>query len=147
MADPTIIKGSGTFLTSGGTTLTFYNTQTEAFRKSANLINLPIPASNSSGALIFDLLGVTREITLNGKFTTSDNSSVKNFTSDLNSLVTGKQGNTGGGQKGYQFVPISISGVSGTYMSVFVNDVNWTFTAGEPNTLDWSVSLMEAKTT
>lgn len=141
MGDPTIVKGgTPNFVTSSSTTLTFYNTQSESFRKSANLITFNLPASDSDNAIAFDLLGTTRQVTIRGTFVVSGgNLSINNFTSDLNSLIKGNQGNTGGSQTGYNY---SASSISET-MRVYVNDVNWDFKAGEPSSLEYTVVLVQ----
>ena len=139
MSDPTLTKGSGTFFTSSTAILTLYNTQTEGVTKSANLINLPMPTGDSDEIIVFDLLGVTRELKVRGRFTTSDGT-INNFAKDLNSLVAGKQGDTGGGQVGYDYTPQS----TGVKITVYVNTVSWDFVAGEPNSLDYNISLIEA---
>jgi len=140
MANPTLVRGSGNFTTSSSTTLTLFNTQTEGFSKSANLINIPLPLSNSSGVIVFDLLGVTREVRVKGTVTISDSDPIGQFTNDLDSLLTGNQGNTGSSKVGYTFNPTSISGS----FTVYVNDVTWDFTAGDPNTIEYSLTLFEA---
>ncbi len=143
MADPKLERGGTNFDSSSSTTLTLFNTQTESVRKSANLINLPLPVTDSSGALVFDLLGTTREIAVRGKHTTSD-ATVGNFTGDLNSLIDGNQGNTGSAQIGYKYTPVSISGAAAdNTIRVYVNDVNWDFRAGEPNTVEYNLILFE----
>ena len=137
MANPTITKSNGSFQTSGTSELTFYDAQTESFRKNAGLINIPLPATDSSGAVIFDLLGTTREITVRGKFVpTGGNVTIGKFTRDINSLIQGSQGDLS-----YSFSAVSISGA----ISVYVQDANWDYSTGEgPNIVDYSVSLIEA---
>jgi len=138
--NPRLTRGGVNFSTSLSTTLHLYNANSESPVKSANLINIPIPISDSSGTIVFDLLGVTREVRIRGRFAVSGSLTIEKFTQDLNSLVDGNQGDTGGGQVGYIFNPVSISGT----FTVYVNDVNWEFRAGEPNTLDYSLTLFEA---
>lgn len=137
MTNPTLAKGGGTFASSGSATLTLYHVQTESARKSANLIPLPLPTTDSSSTTAFDLLGVTREINIRGRFTSSDGT-LTDYVTDLQSLVAGAQGNTGGGQVGYIYTGVSISGTP----RVYVNDVSVDYNAGA-EIIDYTLRLLE----
>jgi len=140
MANPTLTKGSGTFSTSGTAILTLYNTQTENVRKSANIIPYPLPGTDSSSAIAFDLLGVTREINIRGKFASTDGT-LTTFITDLLSLIAGTQGNTGGGQVGYVYTGVGILGTP----RVYVNDVTIDYHAGA-EILEYTIRLLEVST-
>lgn len=166
MADPTLATTSGTFITSGTSILTLYNTDTESIKKSANLIPFNMPTKDSDETIAFDLLGVTRDITVRGKFTVEDNADIWKFAEDLDNLINGNQGSVGG-QVGYTYTSVSLNfGSSGsadrinttgtnpytgnTYASdgtktfrVYVNDGNFDFIKGDPNMLSWSLSLIQ----
>lgn len=132
MADPTLQRAGATFLSSGSNTITFTNTQTETFTKSSNLLVFAMPGSDASGALIFDLLGVSNEITIAGVYTSSDGT-VSDFTSDLDTL-------NNGAQAGDTYTPSSINRA----VAVYVNDATWDWVAGEPNTITYRITLYEA---
>ena len=138
MANPTLTKGSGTFTTSGTAVLQLYNAQRESPRKSSNIIPLPLPASTSDETLAFDLLGVSREITVEGFFTGSDGNYL-NFTADLDGLQNGAQGNTGGGQTGYSLQLHTRTAP----ITVYVNECSWEGIAGEPDKLTYSITFLE----
>lgn len=141
MSDPTLARGGTNFATSASTTLTLYNTQSEDFKKSANLITMALPKSETS--ISFDMLGVSFDITVSGTFVeTTAPVTVANFISDLNSLIQGNQANTGGAQVGYTFTPVSY----GSTITVYVNDVSWTYNAGEPTKLTYSLTLSRIAT-
>ncbi len=149
MADPTLTRGATNFNTSGSTTLTLYNGQTENMTKSANLINLPLPASDSSGQVVFDLLGVTREFRVTGIFTTTDNVDGWKFVRDLASLIDGAQGDTGSSQVGYTYrsrIWNDGNSVQTDDIKVYVNDVTMDWKAGEATTVEYSITLFEVST-
>ena len=145
MTDPTLTGGTAdasnpVFATSGTRILTLYNATNEGFSKSANFININVPTGNSDETIIFDLLGVTRNIKIRGTVTSAD-ATVKDFTLDLNNLITGTQGETGADEQvGYLYAP---QGITSGNIRVYVNDVSWDYVAGEPNTITYSLTLFE----
>ena len=149
----TLTCGAGqAFMSSGSNILTLFNIQSEVTHKSANFIDLPMPVSDSNAKLIFDLMGTSREITIDGIVTSADPvTSLANFASDLvglknmtiQTLIYGGQDNTGNGQKGY----IYSSSVLGVNIQVYVQDASVTWSAGNPNSIHYSLTLYEAKGT
>ena len=143
MANVTLVRGATNFATSASTTLTFYNTQRESPRQSANLIPIPIPGSGSTSLIAFDLLGTTFDGKIRGIFVeTTAPLTVKNFTSDLMSLNSGAQGNTGAAQVGYLLTLQSVNGDISNQFRVYINDVSWDYVAGEPMTIEYEVSFL-----
>jgi len=160
MADPTLSRGATNFETSGSLVLTLYNTFTESIKKSANLIPFNMPTKDSDETIAFDMLGVTRDITIRGKFTTDDNADIWKFADDLDSLIDGNQGDTGAAKVGYTYTPVSLNfgssgatdrndteGYSTKTLNVYVNDASYDFVQGEPSTLSFSLSLIEQSAT
>ena len=142
MADSPVklVKGTGSnFASTGTTTLNLPFVRDLQSRKSANLINIPLPGSDSTERIAFDLLGVTREISFSGEYVSGATSSIENFTTDLDNLVFGGQGNTSGGQVGY----ICTIPQKASTFRVFVNDANWTMRQADPETVEYSVTLYE----
>ena len=62
----------------------------ETSTKSAGLFEMPVPFSNSDAALIMDLMGTIRTVTINGKFTGS-NAQLRTFVGDIDDLQNGEQ--------------------------------------------------------
>jgi len=147
MADPTLTRGATNFLTSGTLVLTLFNAQTETMNKSANLINLPLPANDSGSQVIFDILGVTREFRIVGKFTTTDNTNGYKFVRDMASLVDGGQGNTGSNQVGYTYrsrIWNDGASVQTDDITVYVNDVSMDWVAGVSTQVKYTITMFEA---
>ena len=62
----------------------------ESSTKSSNLFNQPVPFSDSDEALIMDLMGTSRTITVSG-VKTGTISELRQFVSDIEGLQNGKQ--------------------------------------------------------
>ena len=52
MVNAWLQRGSGSFLSSGGTQLVLYNIKSEVIKKSNNLIRVPFPMADSNNAKI-----------------------------------------------------------------------------------------------
>ena len=98
ITNPTLAgDGTKTFASSSGVTLTLYGVQSELIRKSSGFIDLPMPVSDSNKKLLFDLMGASREISIEGVVTVSDVANLYNYAQDIaglgaNSLIFGAQG-------------------------------------------------------
>jgi hypothetical protein len=118
------------------------------------LIELPMPLNDSDKKIMFDLMGTAREITLEGTVTVDDvgSGNLYKYARDIvglgvNSLIFGNQG-LNGGQAGYIYIPESLNrGSSGITIRVYVNDAQIKSDAGNPNALDYSVTLVECNGT
>jgi len=127
--------------------------------------NTPVSTNaDSNSAIMADLLGNSRDFHLEGRFTTQDISHAYKFVRDLASigatdpqtLIYG-QGDTQvtpnplSPKVGYTYTPVAlnlsstglITGTAQSTTTVYVNDVNVTLTAGEPNTVNYSLTLYE----
>lgn len=155
VTDPYIVGGSVVFSDSGTSTLTFYGVQSEAISKSSGLIDLPMPISDSDKKIAMDLMGTSRTITIEGIASASQVTNLYNYINDLvglknsptaarNTLIFGGQGSNGG-QVGWKYYPEQLNrGRSvNIYINVYVVDVTSTATAGNPNSISYTVTLME----
>lgn len=86
---------------------------TESQDKSCNLFFTAMPGSDSSDAVLIDLFGASRDITISGIYTT-DNGSIEAFITALDALCNGQQ-----------TIKDFVSGKSGTTYKVLVDSVNW----------------------
>ena len=161
MVNAWLQRGSGSFLSSGGTQLVLYNIKSEVIKKSNNLIRVPFPMADSNNAIMADLLGASRDIVIEGHASTGDNVDLYKFARDLASikeknaqtLITGDQSNTGGGFTGYNYFPVSLN-MSSTglvadqeLIRVYVNDVSVTYEGGDANKVKYSLTLYEGSST
>lgn len=133
MTDPTLTKTSGTF-PSGGSSITLYNTQNEGRQKSSNLFVYSLPRQDSTSTVVLDLLGTTGYWTITGTFTTAD-ATLSTWLTDFDTLVSGAQSN-------YTYAVQSL----GVNRTVKVDDAQFNYVAGEPNTVSYTVKLVESKT-
>ena len=155
VTNPTLAgNGTKTFASSTSATLTLYGVQSEVIRKSANMIDMPLPMTDSNGKLLFDLMGTSREITIEGKVTNYDVANLYNYAQDLaglgtNSLIFGSQG-TNTSTAGYVYTSYILNiGNSGATVTVqvYVNDVQITSEAGNTNSFNYTITLMECSGT
>lgn len=154
VTNPTLLGGaSKVFTSSTSSTLTLYGVQSETIRKSANLLDFPMPTADSNEKLLFDLMGTSREITVEGIFVTGMGSITDSYkyAADLaglgnHSLINGSQGNTTYQKPGYDYTSeIMNRGNSGSVITirVYVNDVTITGEKGNPNSFNYSITLLE----
>lgn len=163
MVDAWLQRGSGSFLSSGGTQLVLYNVRSEVIKKSNSLIRVPFPMADSNDSIMADLLGASRDIVVEGHASTGDNVDIYKFAKDLvsikdenaSTLINGDQSDTGGGFVGYGYYPVSLNmsstgaltGTLQTTIRVYVNDVNVTYEGGDPNKVKYSLTLYEGSST
>ena len=168
MTDPTLAGGtSKQFVSSGTKTFTLYGVQTEIIRKTGNFIDLPKPLNDSNAKLMMDLLGASREITIDRVVTSGDATAgsfeLYEYAQDLvglgvtdggspanlywNALIFGTQGSNGG-QAGYTYTSEILNrGTSGVTMRVYVSNANVISDKGNPNSFKYSVTLLECSGT
>lgn len=162
--NPTIASGlSGSvFRSSNSNVLTFYNVQSERISKSANLIDFPLPTLDSDSKIMMDLLGTSREVSVEGTVTSSDVPDIYKYANDLvglktvvgacisgSVLVFGTQGNNGG-QAGWTYTPSVLNqGLTGSQVTitVYVDSVDVTFEKATPSSFSYSVNLKECSGT
>jgi len=175
LINPTLTATGKTFWSSSSSILTLYNCDTEVIQKDAGLIfaSMPILTGTTTGeeptnydsnySIAGDLLGNTRNIQLQGRFTTNEISAVYKFVRDLVSIgsvnaatLLYAQGDArGAGKPGYTYTPAcsnlsSTGALTGTLqetINVYVKTASVTFKAGEPNFVDYSISLGECSPT
>lgn len=159
VTNPYIVGGTVVFTDSGTATLTFYGVQSETINKTSGFIDLPMPVSDSNSKIMMDLMGTTRTIQIDGVATSSQVTNLYNYVNDLvglrnsptaarNTLIFGEQGSNGG-QAGWKYYPESLNRgrVTDIYITVYVTDVSVTSEAGNPNSIKYSVTMMECDAT
>ncbi len=87
----TISSVGGTFESSGSAVLTLYDVQSEDISKSSGLIEFPMPTMDSNGKIVMDLMGASREISIEGIVTTGDVPEIYKYARD----IVGLQGDSG----------------------------------------------------
>ena len=140
----TISSVGGTFESSGTNVLTLYDVQSEDVRKNSGIIEFPMPTMDSNNKIIMDLMGASREISIEGIVTTSDVPEIYKFARDLvglqdgsnNTLVSGAQG-SGYGQFSYQSYSVSNA------IFVVVSDANVSSEKGNPESKKYSITMLE----
>lgn len=99
--------------------------------KDAGLFQMPMPASDSSSAILIDLFGAFRTITIDGIWTSSDGT-ISTFVQWLDSLVNGSQ------------ISVAfVSDKSGVTYNVLVGSVNWKSEEGGVNKVNYTITLLE----
>ena len=106
----------------------------EDVTKDAGLFQMPMPGSDSSSAVMFDIFGASRTIKISGTFTVGDSgyATLALFIAALDALVDGSQ-----------TVITYTSGKSGSTYNVMVMDVNWKSEVGGVNKVDYNITMVE----
>jgi len=146
MVDLYITAAAGSFESSGSSTLTLYNVQTEDIKKTSGIIEFPMPTLDSNGKIVMDLMGASREISVEEIVTVGNVPEIYKYARDLiglqgtagtyNTLVSGDQGSAYG-----QFTYSSYT-ISDT-ISVVVTDANISASEGDPNSRKYSITMIE----
>jgi len=132
---------------SGNKTMTLYNVQSEDFRKSAGVIDLPMPTLDSDGKIVMDLMGASREITIEG-VVTIDNvggtaANLAKYALDIVGLAsTGKNTLINGSQGTNQYTYQSIF-TQETAIKVVITESTAKFEKGNPNSFTYNITMME----
>ncbi len=142
----TISSVGGTFESSGSVVLTLYDVQSEDISKSSGLIEFPMPTMDSDGKIVMDLMGASREISIEGIVTTGDVPEIYKYARDLvglqgttgsnNTLISGAQGSAYG-----QFTYKSYI-VSDT-ISVVVSEASVSSEKGNPESRKYNITMLE----
>ncbi len=142
----TISSVGGTFESSDSVVLTLYDVQSEDVRKSSGIIEFPMPTMDSNGKIIMDLMGASREITVEGIVTTTDVPEIYKYSRDLvglqgtdganNTLVSGAQGSIYG-----QFTYSSYTTSSKVF--VVVSEASVSSEKGNPESKKYSITMLE----
>lgn len=103
----------------------------ESSTKSTGLFNQPLPYSNSDAALIMDLMGTSRTITVNG-VKTGAVAALRTFVTDIEGIQNGQQG-------GSTFV----SSWTNVNKTVLIQDFTWEKVEGNESKINYSLTLLE----
>jgi len=130
----TITPAYGTY---SGTAITFNNSDI-SIKKSANLMELPMPLSDSSDTDVFDFMGCTKKITLNGVFDAANNgsSAIIGFTGSVDSLIQGQQ----------TYSTLKSINIAGSLI-VKADNFNYDYLRGNPNSIRYNLTLIQTTTT
>ena len=142
----TISSVGGTFESSGSVVLTLYDVQSEDISKSSGLIEFPMPTMDSNGKIVMDLMGASREISIEGIVTTGDVPEIYKYARDIvglqgtggsnNTLISGAQGSAYG-----QFTYKSYT-VSNTIF-VVVSEASISSEKGNPESRKYNITMLE----
>lgn len=136
--------GNYNFASSGTKILTLYNIQSESIRKSAGVIDMPMPTMDSNGKIVMDLMGTSREINIDGIVTTANVGRLNRYAQDivgLNGTSSGYETLINGGQGTNQYAYFSIT-TSNTIL-VCVTEANVKYEKGNPNSMAYAITMME----
>lgn len=104
----------------------------EESTKDAGLFQQPLPASNSSSAILIDIFGTSRTITVSGIFT-GTTGDIQTFISELDALVNGTQTST----KTFH------SDKSNANYEVLINSVSWSSEEGAVGKINYNITMTE----
>ena len=105
--------------------------------KESNLTELPMYSNDSDKTDVFDFGGVTKNITINGKYTASNVVDLKTWIESIEDLEQGHQDIDAGAP--YTFV----DDLRGT-IKVKVRSFDTTYAEGEPNKINWTLSIVQS---
>ena len=114
-----------------GTPISLEPVTSEESAKDSGLFFMPMPVSDSNGALMIDIFGAQRTFNIQGTLV-SDATTIANFCNQLDGLANGSQN-----------VKVYHSDKSNNNYNVLVNSVKWTSEAGAPTKVEWQLELME----
>lgn len=103
----------------------------ESSTKSSNLFNQPMPFSDSDAALIMDLMGTTRTITVTGK-KNGTVSQLRTFITDIEGLQTGAQSSL-----------VFVSSWTNVNKNVLIQDFAWDKEEGDESKVKYTLTLIE----
>ena len=103
----------------------------ESSTKSSNLFNQPIPFEDSDAALLMDLFGTTRTITITGKKTGA--------VAALRTFITDIEGLQNGAQSSLTFV----SSWTAVNKNVLIQDFTWDKLEADENKVGYTLTLTE----
>ena len=105
-------------------------------RKDSQLFQMPMPASDSSAAVVLDLFGASRTIIINCTYMGTEDE-CKIYIGQLDNLVNGNQS-----VKIFHSDISPGSDGSGNY-NVYVLDIQWEYVEAAVGYVNFSISLME----
>jgi hypothetical protein len=107
------------------------NITSEESTKDSQLFQMPIPLSDSSSAVMLDLFGASRTITVKGRYTTADGT-ISAFIAELDALVNGTQ-----------TTKVYHSDKTGGNYNVLVQSIRWSGEEAGINFVDYEIVLTE----
>lgn len=104
----------------------------ETSSKESNLFFQSLPYSDSTDAILLDLMGTQRTITLTGKFIESSIETLKSKIEAIESIQNGNQ---------------SVVVYAGSLITknVEIQNFSWDYNEGSPNTVDYTLTLLEGR--
>lgn len=109
----------------------------ESSTKDSGLFQTPMPYADSDDAIMLDMFGASRTITVSGVFATGDGSYSTNALAiaALDALINGQQTSK-----------TFVSGKSGSSYTVLVQSVEWKSDEGDVNKVTYTIVLTEGST-
>jgi len=102
--------------------------------KDAQLFQMPMPLSDSTQAIMLDLFGVSRTISISGVYTTADGT-ISTFITWLDGLVNGTQSSI-----------VYHSDKSGANYNVLIMNARWSSEEGAVSKVNYDITLVEGAT-
>lgn len=103
----------------------------ESQSKTSGLFNQPLPYSDSNEAIIMDLLGTTRTITVNG-FKTGTLTELRTFIGNIEGIQNGKQPSV-----------TFVSSIITASKQVLIKEFSWDWVEADVQRLTYSLTLIE----
>lgn len=103
--------------------------QNENSSKESNLFFSPLPYSDSDDAILLDLMGTSRTITINGKFT-GNKTALQTAVGNIESIQNGQQ----------ELVEYAGEIIT---KNVQIQSFTWDYKEGSPNEVDYTLTLLE----
>jgi len=110
--------------------------QSERQTKSSQLFQYPLPGMDSSDAILLDIMGVLRTVTIES-VKTDTVANIKTFMENIEATINGEQGN------GLVFTSSLLGEMSGKF---FIDNVDWNYIAGEPTIVKFTMNLIQGST-
>jgi len=153
VTNPTIASTNGNnFLSSSSKTLTLYNTTLENISKTAGVIDMPMPTSDSDDKIVMDLMGASRTISIEGTASIEDvgAGNLYKYARDITGIASDGSGTLIDGEQGttvYTYTPEVLNrGGSDTTINVCITEASVKADKGNPNELSYSITMIEAGT-
>ena len=105
--------------------------QSEEQSKDSGLFQTPLPRQDSANAILIDLFGVIRTLTITGIF--------KGTVNEQNTFITAIEGIADGVQTGSTFV----SSIRASSITVLIQNFRWTKQKADPNKIDYTLTLIQ----
>jgi len=117
----------------GGGVIDLGDIQSENHSKDSNLFNMPIPRNDSTSAVLLDLFGTSRTITVNGIFPGTP-AEQQTFIAAIESIISGTQSSS-------TFVSSLIE--SPASYNVFIQRFSWDVGKADTGKISYTLTLLE----